>query len=170
MDGWLIVRVVHIAALMGWFGASIIAFFFVLPTARALGLAGQPFLDHLMNRRRMAAYFPVVVALTIVTGAALYWHDSAGLQLAWISSPTGLAFTLGGLAAIASFVAGSVLTGPSAAELTAVQNELAKGDGVLSEAQRRRLERAGRRTRLATRVDPPLVLLAGLLLAVARYL
>lgn len=170
MDWWLIVRIVHLGSLMGWFGGSIIGFLFVIPTATALGRAGQPFMDHLMNRRRMGAYFPVVVALTILSGAALYWHDSAGLQSAWISSPPGLAFTVGGLAAITSFVAGAVLTGPSVAEQTAVQNELAVGDGVPSEAQRRRLERALRRMRLATRVDLPLVLLAGLMMAIARYL
>jgi hypothetical protein len=56
------------------------------------------------------------------------------------------------------------------AEQTAVQNELAAGDGVPTEAQRQRLERAGRRMRLASRIDLPLLLLAGLTMAIGRYL
>jgi len=112
-----------------------------------------------------AVFFPIVATL-----AALYWRVSGGLQPAWISSPSGLAFTIGGLAAIAAFVGGLVLIGPSMAARTAVQQELATGDGVPSEAQRRRLEWADRRMRLANRVDLPLLLLAGLTMAVGRYL
>jgi hypothetical protein len=118
----------------------------------------------------MGIFFPIVAGLTVLSGAALYWRNSAGLQSDWISTPTGLAFTIGGLAAIAAFVGGLVLIGPSVAEQTAVQNELASGDGVPTEMQRQRLERAGRRMQLANRIDLPLILLAGLTMAVARYL
>ncbi len=171
MDWWLIlIRIVHIGSAMTWFGGSIIGSFFLAPTAAALGQAGQPFMDHLMRRRRMGIFFPIVAALTVLPGAALYWRDSAGLQAAWITSPTGLAFTIGGLAAIAAFVGGFVLIGPGVAAQTAVQNELARGDGVPTEAQRQRLEWAGRRMQLADRIDLPLLLLAGLTMAVARYL
>ena len=171
MDWWLILlRIVHIGSAMIWFGGAIIASFFLTPTAAALGKAGQPFMDHLMNRRRMGIFFPIVAALTVLSGAALYWRASAGLQSDWISTPPGLAFTIGGLAAITAFVGGFVLIGPSIAEQTAVQNELASGDGVPTETQRQRLERAGRRMQLANRIDLPLLLLAGLTMAVARYL
>jgi len=53
---------------------------------------------------------------------------------------------------------------------TTENHELASGDGVPTEAQRQRLERAGRRMQLANRIDLPLLLLAGLTMAVARYL
>jgi uncharacterized membrane protein len=171
MDPLLItLRIIHIGSAMTWFGGSILASFFVLPTAEALGKSGQPFMDHLVNRRRMGIFFPIVAGLTIMSGAALYWRDSAGLSMAWITSPTGLGFTIGGLAAIIAFVLGFILIGPSVADQTAVENELAHGDGVPTEAQRRRLERAARRMQLANRIDLPLLLVAGLSMAVARYL
>jgi uncharacterized membrane protein len=171
MDAPLIfARIVHVGAAMSWFGGAIVAGFFLQPTAAALGQAGQPFMDHLMRRRRMGVFFPIVATLTILSGVALYWRDSGGLQAAWISTPTGLAFTIGGIAAIAAFVGGFILIAPGIAETTAVQNELAAGDGGPTEAQRQRLERAGRRLQLASRVDLPLLLLAGLTMAVGRYL
>ena len=171
MDWWLILtRIVHIGSAMTWFGGAIIGSFFLAPTAAALGQAGQPFMDYLMRRRRMGIFFPIVAALTVLSGAALYWRDSGGLQAEWITSPVGLAFTIGGLAALAAFVGGFVLIGPSVAAQTAVHNELARGDGVPTEAQRQRLERASRRMQLANRIDGPLLLLAGLTMAVARYL
>jgi hypothetical protein len=166
----ILLRIVHIGSAMSWFGGSIVAAFFLQPTAAALGQAGQPFMDHLMRRRRLGVFFPIVAGLTILSGVALYWHDSGGLQAGWISSPTGLAFTIGGLAAIVAFVGGAVLIGPSIAAQTAVRQELATGDGTPTEAQRHRLEGADRRLQLATRIDWPLLLLAGLTMAVARYL
>jgi uncharacterized membrane protein len=168
--GLILLRIVHVGSAMTWFGGAIIGGFFLGPTVKALGQAGQPFLDHLIKRRRMGMLFPIVAALTVLSGVALYWRASNGLDGAWIASGTGIAFTVGGLAALISFVGGLVLVGPSFAEQAAVQAELAGGDGVLSESQGQRLARADRKMQLATRIDLPLLLLAALTMAVARYL
>lgn len=171
MDWWLLgLRVVHIGSAMVWFGGAIIGSFFLSPTASALGDSAQPFMDHLMRRRRMGIVFPVVAALTVLAGALLYWRDSGGLQPAWISSPTGLAYTIGGAAAITSFVLGFILVAPSIAAQTAVRNELAASGGIPSQEQEARLRHADRLMRLAGRVDLPLILVAGLTMATARYL
>lgn len=166
----LLARIVHIGSAMIWFGGAIIGGFFLAPTAKALGSAGAPFMEHLMSKRGMGILFPVAAALTILSGAALYWRDSGGLQIAWITSPSGLAFTIGGIAAIIAFVGGMLLIGPSIAEQTAVQKELATGDGVPDAGQQARLARADARMQLATRVDLPLIVLAALTMAVGRYL
>jgi hypothetical protein len=55
-------------------------------------------------------------------------------------------------------------------EQTAVRNELAVSGAAPSAAQLARLEHADHLMRLATRVDLPLILLAGLTMATARYL
>lgn len=171
MDWWLIVlRVLHVVPAMLWLGGAVIGGFFLQPAAAALGPTGQSFMEYLIKRRRMGIFFPIVATLTILGGAALYWVDSGGLQPAWITSPTGLAFTIGGVAALAAYLGGLVLIGPGIAEQNAVHAELARGDGVPTEDQRRRLARAEGRQRLASRVDMPLLLLAGLTMAVARYL
>jgi hypothetical protein len=171
MDALLIfLRIIHVGSAMTWFGGAIVSSFFLQPTVAALGVSGQPFMEHLMNRRKLGVMFPIVGALTVLSGAALYWRDSSGLQVTWITTPTGLAFTIGGLAAIAAFVGGGVLIGPGVAEQTAVRGELAAGDGVPTASQQQRLDRADRRLALAGRIDLPLLLLAGLTMAVARYL
>jgi uncharacterized membrane protein len=171
MDALLILlRIVHVGSAMAWFGGAVIGSFFLMPAAQALGPASQPFMDQLMNRRRMGVFFPIVATLTVVSGAALYWRDSGGLSAAWISSPSGLTFTIGGLAAIVALIGGFVLIGPSMAEETAVRNELARSGPVPTDDQRKRLDRAGRRMQLANRIDLPLILLAGLTMAVGRYM
>jgi hypothetical protein len=166
----IILRIVHVGSAMAWFGGAVVGGFFLNPTAKALGPAAGPFMEHLLKRRRMGVFFPIVAALTILAGAGLYWRDSNGLDPAWIGSPSGLAFTIGGLAAIVAFVGGMILIGPGVAEQAAVQRELAATGDSPSESQRTRLERADRRMQLATRIDLPLILVAGLTMAVGRYL
>lgn len=63
-----------------------------------------------------------------------------------------------------------LLIGPSEAERSAVAKELASGDGVPTDAQRERLKRANRKMQLSERIDLPLLLLAGLTMAIGRYL
>jgi hypothetical protein len=169
---WLMIllRIVHIGSAMAWFGGAIFGAFFISPTAKALGKDAQAFMDHLLTRRRMGVFFPVVAGLTILSGAALYWRDSGGLQLAWITTPTGLGFSIGALAGIATFVGGAILIGPSVADQAAVQTELAQSGTPATPEQRERLARADRRMQLANRIDLPLIGLAGLMMAVARYL
>jgi uncharacterized membrane protein len=168
--GLIVLRILHVGSAMAWFGGAIMGSFFLQPTVKALGPKAQPFMDYLVTQRRLGVFFPVVAGLTILSGAALFWRDSGGLQLSWITTPTGLAFTIGALAGIASFVLGGILIGPSVAEKTSVQNELAASGGEPSEAQRERLVRADRKMELADRIDLPLLVVAGLLMAVARYL
>jgi uncharacterized membrane protein len=170
VDWWLIaLRIVHIGSAMSWFGGALIGSFFLEPTARALGDNGQAFWEHLMRTRRMEIFYPIVAALTVLSGATLYWRDSGGLEWTWVSSPPGLAYTIGGLAAIMALVTGIILIGPSTGEQAAVQAELAASAGAPTEQQRLRLARAEGRIRLATRLNLGLILLAALMMAVGRY-
>ncbi|HEY7527187.1 MAG TPA: hypothetical protein VIA82_10200 [Candidatus Limnocylindria bacterium] len=171
MDWTLIIlRILHVGSAMTWFGGAVFGALLLQPTVRALGPKAQPFMDYLVQRRRVGVFFPIVAGLTILSGAALFWRDSGGLQLSWITTPTGLAFTIGGLAGITSFVLGGILIGPSVAERTAVQNELRDTPGEPSEDQIARLARADRKMQIADRIDMPLLITAGVLMAVARYL
>jgi hypothetical protein len=51
-----------------------------------------------------------------------------------------------------------------------VARELAASNGIANAPQRERLERAERRLKLASRIDLPLLILAALTMALARYL
>ena len=170
---WLLIflRIAHVGGAMAWFGGAIVGGVFLFPTAKALGPSAAPFMEYLTKRRRIGAYFPIVSAITILAGGALYWRDSNGLDPEWIGSPSGLAFTIGGIAAIVAFVGVMILIGPSAAAQGAVQREMAaSGATVPTEPQRERLAWADARLRLASRIDLPLLLVAGLTMAVGRYL
>ena len=164
----LVLRVAHVGGALIWFGGAFLSALFLDPTARALGPSGAAFMQQLL-RRGVALMFPIVATVTIVSGIALYWRDSGGLQAAWIGSPAGLTFTIGGLAAIGAFVGGMMLIGPSEAAKSAVHQELAASGAAPTAEQQARLDRADASMRLATRIDLPLLTLAALTMAIGRY-
>ena len=78
-------------------------FGFVVPTSRQLGFAeGGLFLNRFLDRRWFSAYISAVEGLAILTGLILFWNASGGLQGSWLSTPTGMAFSIGGAAGLAA--------------------------------------------------------------------
>lgn len=125
MDPLMIVaRIVHVFSGVLWVGGVVLFFAFVEPAARATMPLSQKFMQTLMVRRHFSQYLAIVSALTVFGGAALYWRDSGGLSLAWISTPTGLGFTLGAIVGIAMFLLGFLAIRPRAERLGAVSAQI----------------------------------------------
>jgi hypothetical protein len=99
----LLLRLVHIAGGAFWMGSIVLAVFFLEPTANAFGATGERVLAHVLFRARLMLALVVAATATLLAGAGLYWIDSAGLRIEWITSPTGMAFTVGGGAAVAAY-------------------------------------------------------------------
>ena len=166
----LIVRIVHIFAGVFWVGAALTFFGFVQPTAKALGPDSQRFMQHISKKRRFPIVIAVAAALTIIAGALLYWRDSGGLQLAWITSLSGLDFTLGAIAAIIAFLIGMLVVGPSVDRLGALGQEIATAGSPPTTVQREELARIDRTLSTAARAIMVLLTLAVVSMATARYL
>ena len=167
---FLVARVLHIGGALFWVGAAFTSTFFLEPTMKALGPDANRFTEYLVNRRR----FPVAIALsgaiTILAGAYLYWIDSGGLRLEWITSRTGIGFTIGAIAAIAAYVIGFIVIRPAYERLGSLIGELASQGGVPTDAQRGELEEIDARVKWANWVDAALLTAAFVTMAVARYL
>src|SRR3712207_4204297 len=97
----LALRVVHIVAGGVWGGSVAFMFVFLVPTTRALGPQAAPVMAHLNSELRVTRVVLTSGILTVVAGVLLYWRSSSGLDADWITTPTGLAFTVGGIAGIA---------------------------------------------------------------------
>lgn len=94
----IVLRLIHILAGAFWFGAAITMFLFLQPTAQATAPEGQRFMLHLLRNRRLSEVVLVAASLTGVAGGILYWRYTSGLELASITQPQGLGFSLGGVA------------------------------------------------------------------------
>ena len=170
MDIFLIgLRLVHVAAGAFWVGAASIAAGFLEPAMARLGPDGQRFAEEMMGRRRFPMFVQGSTILTVGAGLILYWRDSSGLQLAWISSPSGLGFTIGGLAAITVFILGPTVMVPKFVKLRDIHARLAAEQRLPSHDEAREMERGQRTMTLWGRVDVGLLGVAIMCMATARY-
>jgi putative copper export protein len=94
-------RIVHILTGAAWVGGAFLLLGFVVPRSRQLGsVEGGLFLNRFLDHRWFSAYISAVEGLAILSGLILFWNASGGLQGSWLSTPTGIAFTIGGAAGV----------------------------------------------------------------------
>lgn len=165
--GVIALRIIHIGSAILWAGGSVFIERFVQPTADELGPRAEPFMTG-MIRRRMAVYFPLVSGLTVVAGGILYWIDSGGDPLAYLTGGgQGTVFGLGGIAGLLAFIVGTVGVGPNAMKLGKAGEAMARSGPTpeleaVAAAARANLHRAGQ-------IGLVLLVLAILFMASARY-
>jgi uncharacterized membrane protein len=171
MDWYVIIlRVIHIAAGVFWVGAVFVLFLFIQPSVKELGPEGQRFMGHLTVRRKLPMVIVLAAALTILAGILLYWRASGGFDVDWITSGPGIAFTVGGLAAIATLALGLSITKPSVDRMGAIGQEIAASGGQPTPSQATEMQRLQTRTVLIGRVSMVLLTIAVVTMATARFL
>lgn len=171
MDLYMVVmRILHIVAGVFWVGSAAFFFFFIEPTATKLGPTAGPFMEEVTVRRKMPIVFTAASALTVVAGILLYWRSSGGFDLDWITSETGMTFTIGAVAAIAAFLAGFVLIKPRVERMGAIGAEVQASGGPPSQAQMAEVQGIQHELRNIGRVDLVLLTIAVVAMAIARYL
>jgi uncharacterized membrane protein len=165
-----LVRVTHIVCGVFWVGSVLFLAAFLLPAVRAAGPASGPVMQQLGQVRRLPVWLTGAGIVTLLSGFALYWRDSAGFtSAAWLGSGSGRVFGLGAVLAVVAAVLGTLVNGPTAQRLAAVTAALksagrppAADEVATIEALQRKLERA-------TSLAAALLLLATTAMAVARY-
>src|SRR5918996_5723713 len=118
----LALRLVHIVSGAFWFGAAFTMFLFLQPTAQATAPEGQKFMLHLLRNRRFSEAVLAAALLNVGAGALLFWRDSGGLQLAWISRPPGLGFTIGAAAALIALITFVIVGYPTGRRLVGISD------------------------------------------------
>jgi hypothetical protein len=142
----------------------------VTRTAKLSGADGEKFMERLLTAGKGAEYFAVLALTTVLAGGLLYWRASGGFNVTWITSPTGLGFTIGALAAIVSFVWGGAVVGPTVKKMQAIGAEIVGAGGQPTLDQLGRLDVLRRRLELFGRADLVLLGVAVVMMATARYL
>ena len=108
----IVLRLIHIGSAVFWAGSAFFLVSYLTPAVQAAGPEGAK----VMQRIALSSFPKVVPALgglTVLAGLLMYWRDSGGLQLAWITTPTGLGFTFGGLMGLTSLIIGLTVTAPA---------------------------------------------------------
>lgn len=170
MDIYVIVlRIVHILGGVFWVGAAIVFFYFLEPTAHALGPQGQPFIKHVVDKRRLPIYIVAANLLTVLSGVLLYWRDSGGFRLDWITSPPGIGFTIGGIAAIVATVVGVGFIRPTVEKFGALGDRLATAGRPPTDEEMGEVHALQGALRRFGGIDLAFLTVAVLTMATARY-
>lgn len=163
-------RLVHVICGALWVGMVVFTTWFLMPAVRDAGPDGGKVLAAL-QRRGIMTLMPALAIATLVSGLGLYWRVSGNLGGNFATSPTGLAFGIGGVSAIVAYLVGIIVMRPAMMRSAALLAGMGATPGAPDTAGR--MEEVGRlraRGAAAGRVVATLLLVSVALMAVARYL
>jgi len=165
----IVFRLLHILSGVFWAGAVFVATGFLLPTVRATGPAGAPFMRHLMGVQKFSVRVASAAITTVLSGLVLYFIDTRLSAGAFARSRSGQVFGLGGLSAILALIPGIAITSRAAAGLTALGDAVAAQKAPPTAEQSAEMGRLQGRMAMGAKWTMALVLIALLCMAVARY-
>ena len=165
----MVLRVAHIGSGMFWVGGFMLFARFLFPTAQALGPAAGPVMSHMTQVLKLPRALVSAAVVTILSGALLYYHDSAGFRTDWMRSGTGTTFALGALFALIAFTVGVTVNAPTAQRMGALGGAIAAQGRPPSPEQAAEMAALQARLGVALRVVAGLLVLATAAMALARY-
>jgi hypothetical protein len=166
----IVLRFVHVVAGAIWVGMVVFATFFLMPAIQEAGPDGGKVMAA-VQRRGLMTVMPILALGALISGIWLYIRAGAGMPAEFGRSPVGMAFGLGGLAAIVAWVLGVAVLRPSMLKAMALGQSL--GPSVSAEERQRVMGEAQRlreRAAAAGRATAYLLLFSVAAMAVARYL
>lgn len=172
MDGrWLmmVLRLVHILGGLFWVGSAAILTWFLFPAQRAAGAGGGSVMQEIMGRRRLGMWMGIAAVATLLSGFALYGRNAALSNGSWPSSPTGIGYGIGALAALLGLGLGMGIGGPMGRRLQRLGATLGASAGPPDQSVVREMARLQRRSTLVMRLAVVLLLVAAATMATARY-
>jgi uncharacterized membrane protein len=120
----VLIRLIHIFSGVFWAGSAFVLARFIEPAAAATQPESNKFMQYFMGPTGYVLVQGFAGPLTVLAGLTLYWIDSGGLQLNWITTPTGLGFTIGGIAALISLYIGLFISRTNALSMAALGKEM----------------------------------------------
>ena len=166
----IILRFIHVVSGAVWVGMVVFTTFFLMPAVAEAGPDGGKVMAG-VQRRGVMTLMPILAIATLLSGLWLYVRAAAGMHAEFARSPVGMAYGLGGLAAMLGWLVGMIVLRPSMLKAMALAQSLGPSTSaderqrVTAEAQRLRTRAAA-----ASRATAWLLLIAVTAMAVARYL
>lgn len=162
-------RFVHIIAGVLWAGAAVIYLFFIKPSVKAIGPSGPQFMQNLIERRKYPIFMQIVSLLTVICGGILFFYISGKFSTAWMKSGVGLGFTIGSLAALGAFLAGSLGVGPISVRMGALGQQIGKNGGKPTPEQGLMMQSLEKKLVIFEQIDFILLCISLVTMATARY-
>jgi uncharacterized membrane protein len=164
----IILRLIHILAGIFWVGVAFLMAGFLLPSVREMGPEGGRFMEVLMVRRRLPIYLGAAMLLTVLSGFIMYGSLASSSHGAWAGSAPGIAYGIGGLAAILGAAVGAGVGSSAGRRMVALRQRFAEA-GRPTPEQQAELQRLQARMMLGARLMAGLLAIAAGTMAIGRY-
>ena len=166
----IILRVIHVLFGVFWAGTAMFNAFFLIPAVRALGPNGGAVMQEIAGKRKLPIYFLVAGILTVLSGIALYWHDSQGFGNGFMRSGGGMTFGIGGAIALITLLLGLFVVTPLAVHAGALGGAIAAGGKPPTPEQAAEMKGLQMKLGKMAAVAATLLTLTTIAMAVARYI
>jgi len=163
----LALRLVHILAGVLWVGAAAMLVGFVLPAAREGG--GIRNVRQLIRVHRLPLYLSTVLALTLLSGLAMYGNLAVVTHGAWALTRPGITLGLGGIAALVAAGLATFVAAPAVHRAIDVGDRVQAAGADAAAEDLAALSRAQARYARTMGVVTVLLLGTAAAMAVARY-
>ena len=163
-----VLRVLHIVAGIFWVGGIIIVARFILPSARALGPAGAPMVNQLVQLRKLPMRLLIAGWVTVLAGSALYSRAGSLSAGTYYDSWPGRVFGFGGALAVVVVLMGTFGNVPTTRRMMALGAQMQASSGGTPE-QAAEMERLQTRLGRLSNAAMVLLLVAAACMAIARY-
>jgi hypothetical protein len=166
----IVLRLLHIVAGVFWAGSLFFLAGLMLKAVRETGPAGGRVMRQLIGAQKLPAQLGGAAIVTILSGAAMYWHNYSLTAGAFASSRPGMAYGAGAIAALVTLAVGLGVVAPTGAKLVALGGAIEAGGKPPTPEQASTLGVLQGKMRFAARLAAATVAIAVITMAVARYL
>lgn len=165
----IVLRIIHIAAGVFWAGAVFVNEGFLLPTMKATGPGGAPFMRHLMGVQKYPVRIATSGVLVILSGLGMYWRNGSLSNGIWFRSRSAMVYGVGGLSAIIALVFGLAVLTRAAAKMNQVGAAVQASGGPPSPEQAATIAAMQQRITSGTHFVAGLIGITVIAMAIGRY-
>jgi uncharacterized membrane protein len=166
----ILLRLIHIIGGVFWVGTVFLIAWFLMPAQRAMGPAGLTFVEELMIRKKLRVYLILTMALTILSGLAMYARYMMLSHGQWGSSTMGEVLGFGALCGIVAGGIGASSGRRMGMKMVAIGEAIRNSGGPPSAAQQAELHTIENKAAGEMKLVAALLVIAVAAMASARYL
>ena len=165
----ILLRLIHVMCGALVVGGVVLLNAFIMPAIGRAGPAGGQVIQQLTQRTALMKYLPSVGGFAVLSGIALFVLDTKMSNGTFASSPMGMTYSIGGLAAALSLIIGSAMGARSGKEMGSIIAAVAASGGPPTGAQATRIGELQAKMRTGGMISTALILVAIAAMSVARY-
>jgi len=160
----------HILGAIFWAGGMVLMHGFIFPSIEATRPESTRFVQDLTGKRNLPLFMTLASVATVIGGLGLFGPATGMFDHDMMRAPHGIALSIGAVLALSAFIEGMIVTGPSAGKIGAIGKEIAASGKGPTPEQIQKMEALQTKMKKVGMRGTVLVVLAALLMAIARYL